>query len=468
MWRENLLEKPFPRLLQHNLAILGIIYVSLRHSAIRIVTRLRGAGFEAYLVGGCVRDLLLGLEPHDYDIAPNALPHQVRGLFGDVLEVGAQFGVTKVRLGGDWFEVAAFRSDLGYTDGRRPDSVRFTNARGDVERRDFTINGLLYDPLDGRVIDYVGGQEDIHRKLLRCIGEPAERFAEDKLRMLRAVRFAARLGYEIEQATCGAMKEMARTISAVSAERIGVELLNIFAGEHADRGLELLEETGLLEQVLPEVHQMVGVRQPEEFHPEGDVFQHTKMMLGMMQNPSVELPLAVLLHDVGKPPTYRVADRIRFDRHDRVGAEMARNICKRLRLSGHLTDTIVLLVATHMRFMDIHKMKESRLKRFMREPYFPDALELHRLDCMASHLKLDNWRFCKERFEALEPEDVRPPRLITGHDLIDMGYAPGPKFREILNAVEDAQLEGEISSREEAIGLVQSRFPHPEGTDASR
>lgn len=433
--------------------------MSLRESAKQIVCTLRDGGFEAYFVGGCVRDMLLGVEPHDIDIATSALPRQTHELFSDVLDVGAAFGVTRVRVGEDWFEVAAFRSDKPYTDGRRPDGIEFTDARGDVERRDFTINGLLYDPLTDTVLDYVGGRADIKRQLLRCIGDPPARFAEDKLRLLRAVRFAARLEYDIEAATLQALQEAAHTISVVSAERIGTEVLHTFTGAHADRALQLLRDTGLLQHVMPEVDAMVGVRQPDRFHPEGDVFEHTKMMLGLMSDPSPELALAVLLHDVGKPPTYEEADRIRFNEHARVGAEMAGRICRRLCMPRVVSDVVTELVATHMRFIDIRDMKESRLKRFMRQPLFEDALDLHRLDCVASHGNLDTWAFCKEQFDSLGPEHIRPPRLVTGYDLIEMGYSPGPQFAEILTAVEDAQLEGRLSSRTEAIEFVHRTFP---------
>jgi len=449
-------------MLRHRCAsacIRGKSNMSIRTSAEKIVRVLREAGFEAYFVGGCVRDMLLGVEPHDYDIATAARPSDVRKLFEDVIEVGAQFGVSIVRVAADWFEVATFRTDLGYSDGRRPDAVEFTDARGDVERRDFTINGLLYDPLADEVIDYVGGQDDIRDRLIRCIGEPAARFDEDKLRLLRAVRFAARLDYEIEPETLRAIRERAGAITVVSAERIGAELLNIFTGDHADRALALLDETGLLEHVLPEVAAMKGVRQPEQFHPEGDVFQHTALMLGMMEAPGPELALAVLLHDVGKPATYEEADRIRFNEHAKVGAELAVKVCRRLRMPKAVVDGVAALVATHMHFLDVRNMRESRLKRFMREPYFEDALELHRLDCAASHGDLSTWQFCKERFDALEPEKAHPPRLITGHDLIEMGYTPGPQFKEILDAVEDAQLEGTVATREAAVELVHHQFP---------
>jgi len=416
--------------------------MSLRETAKEIVVRLRNAGHEAYFVGGCVRDMILGVEPHDIDVATSAYPQHVRELFTPVLEVGAQFGVMQVRVAGEWFEVATFRHDATYSDGRRPDEVTFTDARGDVARRDFTINGLLYDPVEGEIIDYVGGQEDIASGILRCIGAPAQRFREDKLRLLRAVRFAARLEYRIEQDTWEALCNQAEDVGVVSAERIGVELLNIFTGAHPDRGLQLLYDSGLLRQVLPEVHAMAGTAQPEEFHPEGDVFEHTKLMLSLM--------------------TFTVADRIRFNGHARVGAEMAGKICRRLRLPNTVTDIVVNLVDTHMTFMNVQKMRESTLKRLLRQPWFEDALELHRIDCETSHGGLDNYWFCKTRYDALEPEHIRPPRYITGHDLIEMGYRAGPQFREILEAVEDAQLEGAVSDPASAIEFVKQHFPQSE------
>ncbi len=432
--------------------------MSLRGSAERIVRTLRKAGCEAYFVGGCVRDMVLGVEPHDFDIATSARPADIRELFDNTLEVGAKFGVMMVRIEGDWFEVATFRSDLGYSDGRRPDGVTFTDAKQDVRRRDFTINGLLYDPVDDEIIDYVGGRADIEAGIVRCIGDPAKRFDEDKLRLLRAVRFAARLEYEIEQATFEAIRAAAATVTVVSPERMGTELLHIFTAPHADRGLQLLDDSGLLEPVLPEVHAMKGVQQPEAFHPEGDVFEHTKIMLGLMDGPGPELALAVLLHDVGKPPTFTVTDRIRFNRHDRKGAEMAGAICRRLRMPRTVTDTVTKLVGTHMRFMDVRNMRKSRLKRWLRKPWFEDALELHRLDCLASHRDLSTWEWVKEQHDALEPEQAHPPRLLTGHDLIEMGFEPGPRFGEILADIEDAQLEGTVGTREEAIEFVHRQY----------
>ena len=433
--------------------------MSLRESAQQVVCSLRDAGFEAYFVGGCVRDQLLGVEPHDYDIATSAKPEDVKTLFEKVVEVGAQFGVSCVCVDGEWFEVATFRSDLGYSDGRRPDAVEFTDAKGDVARRDFTINGLLYDPVTDEVIDHVGGQDDIKNKLVRCIGDPVKRFAEDKLRLLRAIRFAARLGYEIELSTLRDIAAAIAEIDQVSPERIGMELLTVLTGPNAHRAVHLLDEVRLLIRLLPEVHAMKGVEQPPEFHPEGDVYTHTMLMLDAMSAPSPELALAALLHDIGKPPTFQKTDRIRFNDHARVGSNMAAKVCRRLKMPNSITDAVVELIASHMTFVDVQAMRESRLKRFLREPSFEDALELHRLDCVASHGNLDTWRWCVDRYAELEPDQVRPPRLISGHDLIEMGYPPGPKFKEILDAVEDAQLENKIETQEQAFEFVNRTFP---------
>jgi poly(A) polymerase len=337
--------------------------------------------------------------------------------------------------------------------------VRFSNeAQLDVQRRDFTINGLLLDPITGEVLDYVGGQEDIRRGVIRTIGVPHDRFAEDKLRMLRAVRFAARFGYEIEVATFAAIRELAAQIHQVSHERIRDEILKMLTEGRARRAFELLDATSLLEQVLPEVKRMQGVEQPPQFHPEGDVWVHTLMLLERLPaGVSKTLALGVLLHDVGKPPTFRIApDRIRFDGHADVGTKMAEEICHRFRMSNEDTEQVSALVANHMRFGDVQRMKESTLKRFFRLPRFEEHLELHRLDCLSSHRDLSLYDFARERYDALPEGQIRPQPLITGNDLIAAGYKPGPQFKELLTAVEDAQLEGSIHSREEALGLVKS------------
>ena len=429
-------------------------------SAAGIATELRAHGFQAWLVGGCVRDLLLGREPKDYDIATDARPGALLQLFPRAQLVGAQFGVVLV----NGVEVATFRSDHAYADGRHPDHVTFeTDARQDVLRRDFTINALLLDPLDLRspVIDYVGGREDLRNHIIRAIGEPERRFEEDHLRMLRAIRFAARFAFTIEPATMAAIQNLHHKILRVSPERIRDELVRILTGGAPRRGFELLDESGLLSDILPEIAAMKGVAQPPEFHPEGDVWTHTLIMLEGLKSPTPELALGVLLHDVGKPGTFRIAGRIRFDGHVELGEEIARNILNRLRFSSAEIEQVVALVANHMRFGHVQEMRESTLKRLMRLPRFEEHLELHRLDCQSSHLNLENYEFVKSKRNELHEEELRPPRLLTGNDLINSGYRPGPEFSRMLEAVEDAQLESRVHSKEEALELVRSRFGPP-------
>ena len=434
----------------------------------RLVARLRAAGHQAYLVGGCVRDLLLGLEPKDYDIATDAAPHRLLSLFPRAEQVGAHFGVVVVREGAIHVEIATFRSDRSYLDGRRPQAVEFeTDPRQDVLRRDFTINALLLDLETYRVLDYVGGEEDLRRRLVRTVGDPELRFTEDRLRMLRAVRFAARLNFTIETGTREAIRRLHALISSVSAERIRDELLRILTEGGARRGLELLDDTGLLGDILPEVAAMKGVEQPPEFHPEGDVWTHTLLMLEAMQEPTPSLALGVLLHDVGKPPTKSVGDRIRFDGHVEVGARMAVRILHRLRCSNEAVRQVEALVANHLRFKDVRNMRESTLKRFLRLERFEEHLELHRLDCLSSHCNLDNYHFVQEKMEQLPAEVLKPPRLVTGHDLIRQGYRPGPAFARILETVETAQLESRVKTRDEALELVRSLFAPPDGTPTS-
>jgi putative nucleotidyltransferase with HDIG domain len=438
--------------------------------AIGVIKTLRSRGHSAYLAGGCVRDLLLGSEPADYDVTTSATPEEVMSVFPRTYAVGAQFGVVLVPVRHDHaageasdysIEIATFRSDGQYSDGRHPDQVRFSSdARLDVERRDFTINGLLLDPVTLEVLDFVGGRQDLERGVIRTIGEPHQRFAEDKLRLLRAVRFSARLDYAIEDQTLAAIRQLAPQIHQVSHERIRDEILKMLTEGRARRAFELLDETGLLEQVLPEVKKMQGVAQPPEFHPEGDVWVHTLMLLeGLTAGSSRTLALGALLHDVGKPPTYRLApDRIRFDEHAEVGTRMAAEICRRFRLSNEETGQVCALVANHMRFGDVGRMKDSTLKRFFRLPRFEEHLELHRLDCMSSHRGLDLYNFAREKLRELPAEQIRPHLLITGDDLIAAGYAPGPEFKELLTAVEDAQLEGVITTKEEALKLVKGKL----------
>ncbi len=455
-----------------------------REFATAIVRTLREHGHPAYLVGGCVRDLLLGREPADYDVATDATPDQVMCIFPQTFAVGAQFGVVLVPLPREVeaavehdaapeslaahehgahhaVEVATFRSDVGYTDGRHPDAVRYSrSAQEDVQRRDFTINGLLLDPLSNEVLDYVGGRADLAAGVIRTIGDAEQRFAEDKLRMLRAVRFAARFSYQIEPGTFAAIRRHAGEIRQVSLERIRDELLKMLTEGHARRAFEALDAGGLLREVLPEVAAMQGVEQPPQFHPEGDVWVHTLLLLEQLPaGASPTLALGALLHDVGKPPTFhRAPDRIRFDGHVEVGIKMAEEICRRLRLANDTTTQVLALVANHMRFADVERMKDSTFKRFVRLPQFEEHLRLHEIDCRASHGDLSLHRRVRERLAALPPEQIRPAPLLDGDDLIAAGYAPGPAFREILTAVEDAQLDGRLRTRAEALEFVAREF----------
>ena len=448
----------------------------LREFANSIVQTLRQRGFQAYLVGGCVRDLLLKREPKDLDISTNATPAQVMAIFPETYAVGAQFGVVLIPVPREQpsgseepvpentpaIEVATFRSDMGYSDGRHPDEVRFSqDAREDVLRRDFTINGMLLDPASGEVLDYVGGRNDLEAGIIRTIGDPDERFGEDKLRMLRAVRFAARFEYQIEPETFAAMRKLGAQISVVSRERVRDELTRILTEGHGRRGFLLLDECGLLHEVLPEISAMKGVEQPPQFHPEGDVFVHTLLLLEHLPQPCpATLAWGALLHDVGKPATFRVApDRIRFDGHVDVGMKMAEEICDWLRFSTRDTEQIVALVEHHMRFAHVTRMNQSTLKRFLRLPQFEEHLALHRADCLASHGNLATYEFVREKLQETPPEQMRPVPLVGGDDLIAAGYAPGPKFREILNAVEDAQLEGRLPSKDDAMEFVRREFP---------
>jgi poly(A) polymerase len=436
-------------------------------------------------VGGCVRDLLLGREPKDYDVATDATPQQVMGIFPETYGVGVQFGVVLVPApvraqdtdeadgasGGNLskrhaVEVATFRSDMGYSDGRHPDEVRFSrDPREDVARRDFTINGMLLDPLSGQrpgeVLDFVGGRKDLEAGIIRAIGDPERRFAEDKLRMLRAVRFASRFEYAIEPATFAAMRKLADQIQVVSRERVRDELTRMLTEGHGRRAFLLLDESGLLQQVLPEISDMKGVAQPPEFHPEGDVFAHTLLLLENLPQPCpLTLAWGALLHDVGKPATFRVApDRIRFDNHVEVGVKMAEEICRRLRFSNDEAEQILALVDNHMRFGHVSRMKESTLKKFLRLPKFDEHLALHRADSLASHRNLSTYEFIQQKRAEIPEEKMRPTPLVTGDDLIAAGHPPGPRFREILTAVEDAQLEGRLLSREAALEFVRCEFP---------
>jgi poly(A) polymerase len=463
-----------------------------RQFAISIVRTLREHGHRAYLCGGCVRDLLLGREPADYDLTTDATPEQVMRVYPQTYAVGAQFGVVLVpipknphdkdddSLAGDRLEslpgfsagksgvveVATFRADVSYSDGRHPDAVRFSkDPREDVQRRDFTINGLLMDPISGEVLDFVGGRKDLEAQVIRTIGEPRPRFAEDKLRMLRALRFAARFGYQIDPPTLTAIQEMAPSIDQVSHERVRDELTKMLTEGHARRAFLLLDESRLLPEVLPEISDMKGVEQPPQYHPEGDVFVHTLLLLDKLPHPcSPTLAWGALLHDVGKPPTFRVApDRIRFDGHVEVGVKMGEAICHRLRFSNDDTGQVLALIENHMRFGQVMQMKESTLKKFLRMPKIEEHLDLHRVDCQASHGILTAYRFAQEKLASIPPEKMRPAPLVTGDDLIAAGYVPGPRFKEILSAVEDGQLEGRLQSKQAALEFVARDFPltHP-------
>ena len=429
-----------------------------RTGALKIVRRLQARGFRALWAGGCVRDMLMGQVPRDYDIATNADLQQVIGIFPHAQVVGAHFGVVIVRLGDYHYEVARFRRDLGYSDGRHPDGVVFVDEEEDAKRRDFTINGMFYDPVADVVLDYVEGQADLQREVIRTIGDPHARFREDRLRMLRAIRFACRYHWPIEEKTREAIGTLSASIASISHERIRDEVVKILTEGGAPLGVRWLIDLGLMAVFMPEVVAMDGVPQPPQFHPEGDVLTHTLIMLGLMRDPSVELAMGVLLHDVGKPPTFQVRDRIRFHNHTKVGREMAEEICRRLRFSSEQTKHIAALVADHHKFMHVQEMRPSKLKRFLRTDRFEDHLELHRVDCLSCHGELDNYAFCKAALENLEPEQIRPDPLINGHDLIAMGKKPGPAFKEVLRAVEDAQLEGRVTQRDEALRLAAQVF----------
>ncbi len=426
-------------------------------TATEITERLRAAGFEAYLAGGGVRDMLLGRDPADYDIATAANPDQVRALFDRTVAVGAAFGVIRVLVGDESYEVATFRTEGPYRDGRHPSSVRYATAQEDVARRDFTVNGLLYDPRTGEVLDFVGGRADLAARLIRTIGDAELRFNEDRLRILRAVRLAAELGFELVPEVARAIRSLGPALVQVSPERIRDELVRVVTGPDPARALGLLRDTGLLGHVLPEVAAEIGVSQPEEFHPEGDVFEHTRLALAELRHPSVTLAMATLLHDVGKPPTFeRAEDRIRFSRHDEVGATMARAVMERLRFPRRDTDRVVTLVGRHMVFKDVTRMRESKVRRLVADDAFPELLALHRADCAASHGDLSAYEWVRAFLDRLAGEPPVPPPLITGDDLLAMGLPAGPRVGRVLRAVETARLEGEIRTREEALALARA------------
>lgn len=431
---------------------------SLVAGAVEVVSRLRAAGHEAFFAGGAVRDLLLQRRISDIDVATSATPDQVQDIFQNTREVGKAFGVILVILHESQYEVATFRQESDYLDGRHPSRVSFSTAQHDAQRRDFTVNALFFDPLEGKVVDFVEGRRDLERRRLRTVGEPRKRFAEDRLRLIRAVRLAAQLDFQIDPDAWSEIRSQAGTVVQVSRERIRDELIKILVGPEPDRGLRLLLDSGILGAILPEVAAMDGVPQPPEFHPEGDVFTHTCLMFSLAQELDPALALGVLLHDIGKPPTFTVRERIRFDGHAEVGAEMAARIGRRLRLANDLVDEVTDLVRHHLRFIHVRDMRESTLKRFLRKPNFEKHLELHRLDCLASHGDLAAYEFCRRKLEEFGREEMKPKPLLTGHDLIAEGLEPGPIFSRLLNELEDRQLEERITTRQEALTWLRQRL----------
>lgn len=426
----------------------------------QIIRKLLTHGFDSYLAGGCVRDKLRGVPPKDFDIATAARPEQIQSLFGKTIPVGVQFGVILVVEQDTVFEVATFRTDGAYLDGRHPQAVKFASLGEDAQRRDFTVNGMYLDIRTNTVIDLVEGQRDLREQRIRTIGNAALRFSEDHLRMLRAVRFANQLNFQIEPTCDQVIRERASDILKVSRERIRDELLKILGGPNPGVGFRLLDNTGLLAPILPEMITMKGVEQPAEFHPEGDVFIHTLYLLDQLSFAPIELALGALLHDVAKPATFeRAKDRIRFHGHDKLGAEMGRDICRRLALPNDTLDLVCALIAEHLRFKDVFNMRLSTLKRFLSMPRFDLHLELHRLDCNASHGKMDAYQFCQKKLDEFSKLPPPPLRLITGEDLKKLGYVPGPLFSKIIRACEDATLEGEITDKEHALKWVTEHYP---------
>jgi putative nucleotidyltransferase with HDIG domain len=435
---------------------------ALRESALRVALRLSQAGHEAYFAGGCVRDGLMGREPKDYDIATSARPEEVLALFPNADQIGAHFGVMLVKRDGTHFEIATFRSDGTYEDGRHPESVTFTTAEFDAQRRDFTINGLFENPTSGEIIDHINGRADLNAGIIRAIGDAPQRFEEDALRLMRAIRFATSTGFEIDPATWESICANAPLLQRISTERIREEFSKTICHPNRRRGIELLVDSGLMEQFLPEFLPTRGCEQPPQFHPEGDVYVHTLIMLELLPpDASLELCLGVLFHDIGKPPTAEydeAADRIRFNGHDMVGAQMAEEILRRLRYSNHTIESAVVLVANHMRFMHVQQMRTAKLKRFMARPTFEEEIELHRVDCTSSHGMLDNLDFLAAKTAEFAAEPLIPSPLITGRHLIELGFPPNPKFSEILDYIQTEQLEGRLTTKEEALDAVREKF----------
>jgi len=431
--------------------------MSLRATATELVQKLVDAGHVALFAGGCVRDVLLNLEPGDYDIATSARPEQVESIFERTIPVGRRFGILIVNYRGHSFEVATFRSDGDYLDGRHPETVTFADAHADSDRRDFTINSMFEDPLTDEIIDYNNGKRDLEAGLVRAVGDPVKRFSEDRLRMLRAVRFAARLGFEIDPATMQAARDHADTLELVSAERIADELVRVLTEGSARRGFELMDEAGLLEIVLPEITAMKGVEQDSDFHPEGDVYVHTLACIEQLEaGCTATLALGLLLHDVAKPPCHVIRDgRHTFHGHTRDGSRMAESICRRLRMSNATIERVSFLVDQHLRHCSARDMKQSTLKRFLGQDGIEELLEVVRMDGTSSSSDLGDYQFCSDSLRDMPEEVIKPTPLVTGHDLVEMGMKPGPRFKELLATVEDAQLEGRLETREQALELLR-------------
>jgi poly(A) polymerase len=446
--------------------------MSARTTATEIVRRLQTAGHAAYWVGGCVRDELRGKEPEDFDIATSALPDQIKALFPHTIPVGRQFGVILVIEEGRQYQVATFRTESDYQDGRRPSRVEFTDAEVDARRRDFTVNGLFYDPVQGRLYDWVGGRADLEARLLRTIGDPNERFAEDHLRLLRAVRFAAQLDFVIEAGTLAAVRQHAPKILSVSGERIRDELIKVFRAPHAGRGLDLLRESGLLEQLLPEVSATINCEQCPEFHPEGSVYQHYRLMLDMLPaDADPSLPWLILLHDVAKPTTAlrdAATGQVHFRGHEKIGAAMAGAVLERLRFPRKQRDDIIAGVRYHMQFKDAPRMRRATLRRLLMRSTFPLELELHRLDCLGSHGCLETYHFLREQAAELERKPALRPPLITGKDLLALGMSPGPAMGKLLATIREKQLQDELKGRDEALTWVREVLRASQGPNESR
>ena len=436
--------------------------MTLIDAATDIIRSLSTAGYEAYFAGGAVRDAMMQLEPKDYDIATSATPDQLLELYPKANTIGKHFGVILIKYHGHAFEIATFRTDGSYQDGRRPEQVSFTTAEEDAQRRDFTINGMFHDPLTDRLIDYVGGADDLQAGVIRAIGVPSERFQEDALRLLRAIRFSVRTGFEIEPVTLKALHENAHLLAQISVERIQEEFSKILIAPNRRRGLALLVDTGLMREIIPEVYDLIGCEQPPQFHPEGDVYQHTSIALDLLVDEApITQYLSVLLHDIGKPATYMwddAAQRIRFNGHDAVGAELAQTILTRLRYPNTVIEEVVAIVANHMQFMNVQQMRTAKVKRFLARPSIELEMELHRVDCASSNGITENYEFLRNKQEEFANEPIIPTPLISGRDLIELGHQPGPGFKAILEEVQTEQLEGRLTTKEDSLKYVQTHY----------